>query len=220
MRRGQGGYYEPLLVPAPVLLGKDLPQEFWWLRSSSFGGSTSRHQEKWWVYTDYYCFIMTSEINKRKERKQKLEMEQSISTINAASNNPLVTNLPKVNGYALQPGCALSWRLNHDKPHWSKPVTGSGVSCRLCQRASGKKVISQIQNCILFNFNLFVKHSAIFHTSQTLGKYKQTIASSEKDCPSKVKNVNNQNWKGKNKKYGQTYVWCCNSAVGGGSCGD
>ena len=72
-------------------------------------------------------------------------MEQSISTINAASNNPLVTNLPKVNGYALQPGCALSRRLNHDKPHWSKPVTGSEVAYQLCLWANGENIIAQVQ---------------------------------------------------------------------------
>ena len=45
------------------------------------------------------------------------------------------------------------------------------------------------------------------------------MASSEKDCPGKEKIANNQNWKGKKNKSGQTTVCCCSSAVVRGSCG-
>ena len=36
-----------------------------------------------------------------------------------------------VNDDALQPGGALARQPNHDKPHYPKPLTGSGVSCQL-----------------------------------------------------------------------------------------
>ena len=55
----------------------------------------------------------------------------SISNINFALKNPLLTKTPKVNYDAMQPGGALERQINHDRPHWPKSVTGSGVACRL-----------------------------------------------------------------------------------------
>ena len=59
-------------------------------------------------------------------------MEQSISTRKAASKKVLETKAPRVNEYDMQPGDALAGQLNHDKPHWTNPATGSGLSCKLC----------------------------------------------------------------------------------------
>ena len=72
----------------------------------------------------------------------------------------------------------------------------------------------------MHNVNLFVKHISLFHMSRTLVEDKHKIASFEKDLPNKGKYANNQNWKGKNKKYGQRYFWCCDNAFDGSSCGD
>ena len=126
---------------------------------------------------------------------------------------------PKVNDDALQTGGTFTRKLSHDKIHWPKPVPGSGVAYQLCQWASGEKVIVHIQNCIWCNVNICVKYFSLFHTSRTLVEDKQAIASPEKDHLRKGKNANNQNWKGKNKKSGQTAVWCCGSSFDWGSCG-
>ena len=104
-----------------------------------------------------------------------------------------MTNVPKLTDDAMQPDGALSQRLNHDKPHWMKPVTGSVVAFKLCLWASGYKFIAQIQTCIIFSVKLFVKHFENFHTIRTLVEDKQKIASSEKDCPRQGENLNDQN---------------------------
>ena len=58
----------------------------------------------------------------------------------------------------------------------------------------------------IYIFNLSVKHFALFHTSRTIVKDKQTTASPEKYRPSKGGNASNQNWRGKKNKYDQTDV--------------
>ena len=50
---------------------------------------------------------------------------------------------------------------------------------------------------------------------RTLVEEKQTMVSTDKYLPSKRENANNQNWKGNNKKFKQTYIWCCGSVVDG-----
>ena len=66
-------------------------------------------------------------------------------TRNIASKKALGTKAPMVNDDALQPGGALARRINHDKPHWLKPVTGSGVAYQLCRWANGEYIIAQVQ---------------------------------------------------------------------------
>ena len=66
-------------------------------------------------------------------------------------------------------------------------MTGSSVSYQLCQWDSGDKVIGKIQYFIIYNVKICVKHFGNFHTSRTLVEYKQTMASPDKDCLSKVK---------------------------------
>ena len=58
-------------------------------------------------------------------------MEKSIVTRMFASKKALGTRAPRDNDDALQPGGALARQLNHDKPHWLKPVTGPGGACQL-----------------------------------------------------------------------------------------
>ena len=58
-------------------------------------------------------------------------------------------------------------------------------------------MIAQVKVFILCNVNLCVKHFPIFHMSRTLVEDREMIASSEKICPRKGENANNQNWKGK-----------------------
>ena len=82
----------------------------------------------------------------------------------------------------MQPESALARRLNHDKPQWKNPVTGSGVSCQQCKWSSGEKVIAHIQTCILCHVNLCVKHFSLFHTSRTIIEGRQTIAPLCKYC--------------------------------------
>ena len=123
-------------------------------------------------------------------------MEHSISTINAAYKKALVMKASRVNYDVLQPGGALARQLNHDKPHWPKPVTGLGVTCQLLQWASGEKVVAQVQACILCNVNLCVKCFALFHSSRALVEDRENIASSKKSRLSRGENMNNQNWKG------------------------
>ena len=48
------------------------------------------------------------------------------------------------------------------------PYSGSGVACKLFRWFSRENIIAQVQACILFNVNLYVKHFDIFHTSWTL----------------------------------------------------
>ena len=69
--------------------------------------------------------------------KRKLDTEQSVLIREDASNKALTMKLPRVNDDALQPVGALDRRLNHDKPHCPKLVTGSGVAFQLCRWASG-----------------------------------------------------------------------------------
>ena len=59
-------------------------------------------------------------------------MEHSIITINITPKKALGTKASSVNDDALQPIGALDKQLNHDKPHWTKPMTGSGLACKLC----------------------------------------------------------------------------------------
>ena len=59
-------------------------------------------------------------------------MMNYISTRDILLKKALVTKAPRVNDYALQPLGSLSRRLNHDKPHWTNPVTCSGVVFQLC----------------------------------------------------------------------------------------
>ena len=110
-------------------------------------------------------------------------------------------------------------RLNHVKSHWLNPVMFSGVACQLCLWDIGEKVIVYIQTCILCNFNICVKHLALFHMSRMLVEDNQNVASLEKYRLSKGGNANNQNWKGKKKKYGETAIWCYFGEFDGGSCG-
>ena len=63
--------------------------------------------------------------NKWQYRKRKLDMDQCITNRTPASNNPLLTKVPKVTDYALQPGGTLAQRLSRYNPHCPKPVTGS-----------------------------------------------------------------------------------------------
>ena len=71
-------------------------------------------------------------------------------------------------------------RLNHVKSHWLNPVMFSGVACQLCLWDIGEKVIVYIQTCILCNFNICVKHLALFHMSRMLVEDNQNVASLEK----------------------------------------
>ena len=54
-------------------------------------------------------------------------MDQSIPTRKSALKNLLVKKAPKINVYEMQPGGELARKINHDKPHWPNPVTGSVV---------------------------------------------------------------------------------------------
>ena len=76
--------------------------------------------------------------NKRKHWKSKRDLENSIVTKNIASKKAFEKKLPRVNGDALQRGCALARQLNHDNPHWPKLVTDSGVTCQLRQWDNGE----------------------------------------------------------------------------------
>ena len=76
-------------------------------------------------------------------------MEKSIVARKIASKKALGMKSPRFYYDALQPGGALDMRLNHDKPHWTKPVTASVVACKLCQWDSGENIIAQVQCCIL-----------------------------------------------------------------------
>ena len=67
------------------------------------------------------------------------------------------------------------------------PMTGSGATCQRCRWASGAKIIAQVQFSILCNFNLCVKHSALFNTRQTLVEDREMIASLKKSWPSRRK---------------------------------
>ena len=60
-------------------------------------------------------------------------MDQYILTRKIASKRALGTRAPMVNGDVMQLGGALARQLNHDTPHWPKPVKGSGVACQICQ---------------------------------------------------------------------------------------
>ena len=60
-------------------------------------------------------------------------MYQSITTRKYALKKPFEMKAPKVNDDVLQPGGELSQQLKHDKEHWLKKVTGSGVDCKLCR---------------------------------------------------------------------------------------
>ena len=111
-------------------------------------------------------------------------MDKSDVTRKIASKKALGTKAPKVNYDALQTGVALARQLNHDKPHWPMPVTGSGLACQLCQWDSKENIIAKVQVFILCNVNLCVKHFAIFHKGQTLVEEKEVIASLEKICRS------------------------------------
>ena len=102
---------------------------------------------------------------------------------------------PRVNYDALQLGGNLARRLNHDKPQWPKPFTGSGVACQLCQWYSGRNIIAQVQGCILCTVNLCVKKFELFHTSRILVEDREIIASLEKSRLSRGKYASNQNWK-------------------------
>ena len=72
-------------------------------------------------------------------------MEQSIVTRKVVPKKALVTKASRVNDGSLQPGGALSRRLHHDKPHWTKPVAGSVLDCKLCRWNSGENIIAQVQ---------------------------------------------------------------------------
>ena len=54
---------------------------------------------------------------KHQERNQKLDINRSITTRKSAPNNTLVMKAPEATDDVLQPGGALSQRLNHDMPH-------------------------------------------------------------------------------------------------------
>ena len=58
-------------------------------------------------------------------------MDQSIPTRESTSKKELVTKEPKFDNEALHLGGALEQRLDHDKPHLSKQVTGSVVAFQL-----------------------------------------------------------------------------------------
>ena len=60
-------------------------------------------------------------------------MYQYTSTTKDAYNKAFPMKAPKVNADKLQPGGSLARQLNNEKPHWKKPVTGSGVAFQLCQ---------------------------------------------------------------------------------------
>ena len=75
---------------------------------------------------------------------------------------------PRVNDDVMQSGGSLARWINHDKPHWSMPVTGLLVSCQIFLWDDGENIISQVQFWILYNVNMCVKHFALFHTSKTL----------------------------------------------------
>ena len=103
--------------------------------------------------------------NKWQDRKQNIDIVQSISARKSSYKKPFVTKAPKVTDNAMQLGCALAIRLNNENTHWTKSVTGSGVSWQLCWWKSGEKFIAQIQNCILCNVKLSIfsfshKHNA------------------------------------------------------------
>ena len=88
----------------------------------------------------------------------------------------LGTNADRFNDDRLQLGGALARKLNNDKPHWTKPVTGSGLAFKMSQWDSAGKIIAQVQVLIMCNVNLCVKHFVIFHTSQTLAEDREMIA--------------------------------------------
>ena len=146
-------------------------------------------------------------------------MYQSITTINSASKKPLATKAPTINDNVLQQVGILAQILKHDKPRWPNPVINSGVACQICWWESALKFISNIHTSILCNVNIFVKQLVLFNTIRKLVAENQKVVSSEKYFPSKGKNMNNQNWKGKNNKSGEIALWCCGSVVGGGRCG-
>ena len=115
------------------MLGKDLLHKVWQPWSSGFRGSTPRHKKKVWAPTPTTTVSAQRDIEKkRKDWKRKIYTDNSIVTRNISPKKALVTKARRVNDDALQPGGTLARRLNHDKPHWPKPVTGSGVACQLC----------------------------------------------------------------------------------------
>ena len=95
--------------------------------------------------------------------KQKLDMDQSITTKSSELKKPLVKKVPKVTDGALQPGGTLALKLNYDKPHWNNPVTGSVLACQLCQWESGWRLIANIQ-IIFFAISTFVLNALHFFT--------------------------------------------------------
>ena len=66
-------------------------------------------------------------------------------------------------------------------------MTGSGVACQLCCWTIGEIIISHMKFCIMRNVNIFVKHFALFHTSQTRIEEIEMITSLEKIWPSRKK---------------------------------
>ena len=143
----QGGSYESLWVLASGFLGKYWPHKFWKLQSSScFSGSMLMHKK-------HYGSANTTTVSsrkliekKRKYCKRKLDMEQSIlirkaALKKAAPKKAFVIKSPRVNDDALQPWGALARLINHDKPHCTNPVAGSGVTCQLCWSSCGENII-------------------------------------------------------------------------------
>ena len=130
--RGKGEHNETLWVSESGLLGEDWPRKCWRTRPSCIRALTLRHKEEVWIYTGYYCFRNIIQRKKHQERNQKLDINRSITTRKSAPNNTLVMKAPEATDDVLQPGGALSRRLNHDMPHWLKTVKISVVSCQLC----------------------------------------------------------------------------------------
>ena len=135
-------------------------------------------------------------------------MDQYITTITLGFKKPLATNPPLVTNDTMKPGGALSQRLNHNNPHWPKPVIDSGVSCQHCWVSSGEKFIAHIQTCILCNSNLFVKNFVLFHMRRMLVQCGHATTSPGQDPPNRTNKSTNKDWNGKNNKFGHTVFLC------------
>ena len=70
-----------------------------------------------------------------------LEEEDVHRQVKDASKKSLGMKAPRVDYDLLQLVCALDSKLNRENPKWTKPVTGSGVDCQICQLAIWEKII-------------------------------------------------------------------------------
>ena len=187
MWRGQGKSHESLWVSASGLIGEYWPHKFWRPRSSVFSGSTPRNKKQCGsTHTTTVSAYMDIE-KKRKDRKRKLFTEKSIVTRNITSEKALGTKATRINVGALQLGGSFSRRINNDKPHCTKPVTGSGLTCQLCRWARRKKLLHMCKFsycarwiCLLNTSRFFTRAEHLLNTGKWLHHWRKVGQAGDK----------------------------------------